>query len=141
MDNIEVRRSGSVRASAADVWATIADFGSAATYFPAIVDCVVTGSGIGARRHLRTDIGGTTVSELIELDGHKMAMGYRVIESTVPIEDYTARMVVYPVPGGCEVAYSSRFSARDDTKAAEIETFIGRQLDSAIDGLRQLHEA
>jgi mxaD protein len=141
MNKIEVRRIGIVRASAADVWATIADFSSAATYFPAIIDCVVTGSGIGARRHLRTDIGGTTVSELIELDGDRMTLGYRVIESTVPIEDYTARMVVRPAPDGCEVEYTSWFRARDHTEAAEIGAFIGRQLDSAIDGLRQLHEA
>ena len=140
MKTIEVRRTGIVRAPAADVWATVADFSSAATYFPAIIDCVVTGSGIGARRHLRTDIGGTTVSELIELDGDRMTMGYRVIESTVPIEDYASRMVVRPAPDGCEVEYSSRFRARDLTEDAEIEAFIGQQLDSAIDGLRQLHE-
>jgi hypothetical protein len=30
------------------------------------------------------------------LDDTQMAMGYRVIESSVPIEDYSSRLVVRP---------------------------------------------
>ena len=137
---VEVSRTGSIDAPASEVWATIADFGSAHTYFPAIVECVLVGSGIGARRHLRTDDGGTTISELIELDDAKMAMGYRVIESSVPIEDYTSRLVVRPTASGCEVDYSSRCRAREGTDPAELSAFLSYQLDSAIGGLRTLHE-
>jgi hypothetical protein len=137
---LEVTRTGTIDAPPEAVWATIADFGSAATYFPSIVECVLVGSGIGARRHLRTDDGGTTISELIELDRETMAMGYRVIESSVPIEDYTSRLVVRPRAGGCEVTYSSRFQARAGTDATDLEGFLVAQLDSAIEGLRQLHE-
>jgi hypothetical protein len=135
-----VTRTGRINAPAEAVWATIADFGSAATYFPSIVECVHVGSGIGSRRHLRTDDGGTTISELIELDDDAMAMGYRVVESSVPIEDYTSRLVVRPVADGCEVTYSSRFQARAGTDDSDLEGFLERQLDSAIGGLRLLHE-
>jgi hypothetical protein len=137
---VEVSRSGQINATPDEVWATIADFGSAHTYFPAIVECVLEGSGIGARRHLRTDDGGTTISELIELDHERMAMGYRVIESSVPIEDYTSRLVVRPTTGGCEVVYSSRCEPRGGTDPTELARFLAFQLDSAIGGLRELHE-
>jgi len=137
---ITVTRTGTIQAPAADVWATIADFGSAHTYFPSIVECTLEGSGIGARRHLRTDDGGTTISELIELDNEQMAMGYRVVESSVPIEDYSSRLVVQPTDRGCLVTYSSRFLPRGDTDAEDLEGFLIMQLDSAIGGLRELHE-
>jgi hypothetical protein len=141
MAAVEVSRTGTIEAAPEAVWATIADFGTAATYFPAIVECVLEGSGIGARRHLRTDDGGTTISELIELDHEHMAMGYRVIESSVPIEDYTSRLVVRPTASGCEVTYSSRCEPRGATDADELAAFLAFQLDSAIGGLRELHEA
>lgn len=137
---IEVSRTGTIKAPPAAVWATIADFGSAHTYFPAITECVLVGSGIGARRHLRTSDGGTTISELIELDHTAMTMGYRVVESSVPIEDYCSRLVVRPSAGGCEVSYSSRFEARAGNDPAEVEQFLIDQLDAAIGGLRDLHE-
>ena len=137
---IEVSRTGTINAAPDQVWATIADFGSAHTYFPSIVECVLVGSGIGARRHLRTDDGGTTISELIELDDDQMTMGYRVIESSVPIEDSTARVVVRATAHGCEVDYSSRYQPRAGTDPAELERFLAAQLDSAIGGLRELHE-
>jgi hypothetical protein len=137
---IAVTRRGTIRAPAESVWATIADFGSAHTYFPSIVECVVVGSGIGARRHLRTDDGGTTISELTELDHERMAMGYRVIESSVPIEEYSSRLVVQPAEHGCVVTYSSRFQPRGATDASALEEFLEKQLDSAIGGLRDIHE-
>jgi hypothetical protein len=138
---IQVTRSGTIHAAPEKVWATIADFGSAHTYFPSIVECVLEGSGIGARRHLRTDDGGTTISELIELDDAQMAMGYRVIESSVPIEDYSSRLVVHPTAQGCEVVYSSRYQPRAGADPAQLEQFLAAQLDSAIGGLRELHES
>ena len=137
---IEVSRTGTIKAAPEKVWATIADFGSAHTYFPSIVECTLVGSGIGARRHLVTDVGGTTISELIELDDEQMAMGYRVIESSVPIEDYSSRLVVRAAAHGCEVTYTSRCQPRAGTDPAELATFLAEQLDSAIGGLRQLHE-
>jgi hypothetical protein len=137
---IEVARTGTIKAPPETVWATIADFGSADTYFPTITECVLVGSGIGARRHLRTADGGVTISELTELDHAGMAMGYRVIESSVPIEDYTSRLVVRPAPSGCEVTYSSRFRARTGSDPAGVEAFLVTMLDSAIEGLRVLHE-
>ena len=137
---VEVSRTGTILAPPEKVWATIADFGSAHTYFPSIVECTLVGSGIGARRHLRTDDGGTTISELIELDDAQMAMGYRVIESSVPIEDYSSRLVVRPTADGCEVSYTSRCQPRAGTEPADLEKFLAAQLDSAIGGLRELHE-
>jgi hypothetical protein len=137
---LEVSRRGTIKASPEAVWATIADFGNVDTYFPAIVECVLEGAGIGARRHLRTDDGGTTISELTQLDDDTMTLGYRVVESSVPIEDYTSWLVVRAAPGGCEVTYSSRFQARAGALPADLEDFLNAQLDSAIEGLRALHE-
>ena len=137
---VEVTRTGTIAAPAEQVWATIADFGSAHTYFPSIVECTLVGSGLGARRHLVTDDGGTTISELIELDDAQMAMGYRVIESSVPIEDYSSRLVVRATKDGCEVTYTSRCEPRAGMDPAQLASFLADHLDSAIGGLRELHE-
>jgi hypothetical protein len=122
------------------VWSTIADFGSVHTYLPSVSDCRVEGDGIGARRHLRQTDGGATVSELTELDHDAMAMGYRIVETSLPLVDYTSRLSVRDVEGGCEVTYASRCIAPDAAAASEIEAFLAVQLDAGVAGLRALHE-
>jgi hypothetical protein len=141
MERIEVSRSARISAPAKLLWGTIGDFGSITSYFPSVVRCTLEGSGVGARRHLVTDIGGTTSSELIELDDTRMIMGYRVLSSTVSIENYTSHMSVRPLDDHhCEVTYTSCFEPRDPQKGEAIRSFIETQLDSALRGLRRLHE-
>jgi hypothetical protein len=110
------------------------------TYLPSVLECRLEGEGIGARRHLRTADGGTTVSELIELDHAAMAMGYRIVETSLPLVDYTSRLTVRDAGDGCEVTYASRCVTPDAAAAREIEAFLTVQLDAGIDGLRALHE-
>lgn len=137
---IEVSVTGTIEAPAGAVWATIADFGSAASYFPNVLACIVEGEGIGARRYLPTDDGGRTVSELTELDPARMTMGYRVVESSLPIDDYSSRVVVRAAGDRCELTYSSRFRARDGSAPPDVEQLIGAALRSALTELRRLHE-
>ena len=122
------------------MWSTIADFGSVHTYLPSVRECRVEGEGIGARRHLRQADGGQTISELTELDHDAMVMGYRIVETSLPLVDYASRLSVREVEGGCEVTYSSRCVAPDDAMARQISEFLVAQLDSGIAGLRALHE-
>lgn len=135
-----VSRSAILAADAQAVWGTVADFGSIHTYFESVTSCVVEGEGIGARRHLEHHGGGRTTSELIELDHDARAMGYRVIESSVPIEDYSSRIVVEPVDGGCQVTYTSRFQPAPGSSRRDVEAFLVQELDSALQGLAALHE-
>lgn len=122
------------------MWSTIADFGSLHTYLPSVRECRVEGDGIGARRHLRQSDGGTTVSELTELDHDAMVMGYRIVETSLPLVDYTSRLSVHEVDGGCHVTYASRCLAPDDSSAREVAAFLTVQLDAGVAGLRALHE-
>jgi hypothetical protein len=49
-DSVEVSASGTIMAAASAVWATVADFGSVASYLPSVVDCRLEGTGIGSPR-------------------------------------------------------------------------------------------
>jgi hypothetical protein len=143
-DRIHVSASGMIEAPAPAVWATVADFGSVAAYLPSVVACRLEGTGIGTRRVLTTADGGRVVSELIELDQKLLVMGYRIVESALPFDDYTSRVSVRPVgTDRCQVTWSSvlrprRFDSGDES--LDVESFIQDQLESGIDGLRRLHE-
>lgn len=107
---------------------------------PSVLECELEGEGLGARRHLKTADGGKTVSELIELDHDSMVMGYRIVETSLPLVDYTSHLSVRPLDDGCEVTYASRCVAPDPAAAREIEAFLAVQLQDGIEGLRSLHE-
>jgi Polyketide cyclase / dehydrase and lipid transport len=141
-DAIHVSASGIIEAPASTVWATVADFGTVATYLPSVAACRLEGSGLGARRVLSTTDGGRVVSELIELDDDEFVMGYRIVESALPFVEYTSRVRVLAVDAErCEVTWHSIVVPRSDTDTElDVETFLQEQLDSGIDGLRRLHE-
>jgi hypothetical protein len=140
---IQVSASGTVAAPASAVWATVADFGSVAAYLPSVVACRLEGSGIGTRRVLTTTDGGRVVSELIELDEERLVMGYRIVESALPFEEYTSRVSVRAVDTTrCQVTWSSvlRPHRRHGDDAPDVQSFLRDQLESGIAGLRRLHE-
>jgi hypothetical protein len=143
-DPIQVSASGTVVAPAGAVWATVADFGTVDGYLPSVAACRLEGSGIGARRVLTTTDGGRVVSELIELDEERMVMGYRIVESALPFEDYTSRVSVRAVDTNrCLVTWSSTLRPlppRDGEPALDVESFLRDQLESGIEGLQRLHE-
>jgi hypothetical protein len=143
-DLIHVSASGTIRAPAGTVWATVADFGTVATYLPSVVECRLEGTGIGTRRVLTTAEGGRVVSVLTELDEERLVMGYRIAESALPFDEYTSRVGVRATgPGRCEVTWSSVIKPRRTGASHEppnIETFVRQQLESGVEGLRRLHE-
>lgn len=137
---VVVSRTATIAADAQAVWRTVADFGAIHTYFPSVTRCVVDGEGVGARRHLQHHTGGRTTSELTVLDHDSMVMEYRVIESTVPIEDYRSRIAVARTDEGCRVTYTSWFRPAGPASRDEVAAFLSAELDSALEGLRRLHE-
>jgi hypothetical protein len=138
-DPIQVSASGTIAAPASAVWATVADFGTVAAYLPSVVDCRLEGDGIGARRVLTTADGGRVVSELIELDEDRRVMGYRIVESALPFDDYTSHVSVRAVDiDRCQVTWSSVL--RPGAQSLDVESFLQDQLESGIEGLRRLHE-
>ena len=141
---IHVSASGTIAAPALAVWATVADFGTVATYLPSVADCRLEGSGIGARRVLTTTDGGRVVSELIELDDERFVMGYRIVESALPFDGYTSRVSVRALDADrCDVTWSSVLTPIEtdgDERSIDVESFLRRQLASGIEGLRRLHE-
>lgn len=141
-DWIRVSASGAITAPASAVWATIADFGTVAAYLPSVVDCRLEGTGIGTRRVLTTTDGGRVVSELIELDQERLVMGYRIAETALPFEDYTSHVSVQAVGDDrCDVTWCSVVRPRSESDGSlDIESFLRKQLESGIEGLRRLHE-
>jgi hypothetical protein len=143
-DSIHVSTSGTILAPATAVWTTVADFGAVASYLPSVVACRLEGTGIGTRRVLTTSDGGRVVSELIELDEERLVMGYRIVETALPFEEYRSRVTVQAVAADrCQVTWSSDIRplrTQTGDSSVDIESFIQDQLESGIEGLRRLHE-
>jgi hypothetical protein len=93
---------------------------------------------------LTTADGGHVVSELIELDEEQCVIGYRIVESALPFDDYTSRVSVRAVGvDRCQVTWSSVLRPRrldTGSQSLAVESFLQAQLVSGIEGLRRLHE-
>ena len=71
-------------------------------------------------------------------------MGYHIVESELPFDDYTSQVSVRAVDvGRCQVTWSSVLRphrAHSVPQSLDVESFLRDQLESGIEGLRRLHE-
>ena len=71
-------------------------------------------AGIGQRRVLTLEDGTVTISRLEALDPRTRTLTYRILETRLPLQDYTSTMVVVPRGADrCEVTWTSHFRPRD----------------------------
>ena len=133
----EVSHSLEIDAPAADVWALIEDFGAIDRFSPMVVSCRTEGSaGVGQRRILDLDNGTVTISRLEAIDPGVRTLTYRILETKLPLGDYTSTMVVHECgPLRCRVDWTSHFRPKDAT-LAEAKAFLDEGLRGS---LRDLH--
>lgn len=107
-----------VPAPAQAVWKLLGDFGAVRELNPLIVQCTVTGSGVGATR-LCVACDGTRMFERLEaLDDSRRFISYRILESPLPFEDFVGSICVRALgPDRCRVERAASYRPRGATRA------------------------
>jgi hypothetical protein len=132
-----VSHSLEIEAPAGRVWALIADFGAIDRFSPIVVSCTTEGDdGVGQRRVLSLDNGTVTISRLEAIDHGARSLTYRILETKLPLDDYTSTVVVHEASGDtCEVVWTSEFNPKDAT-LAEATAFLDEGLTGSLRDLR-----
>ena len=110
--------------SAETIWTMIGGFNSLPEWHPAVAKCDIETEGDTTLRRLHL-VGGGTILEKLEKSGDGQSYSYSILESPLPVKNYTATITVSEAEGGgCSIEWSSEFEAQgapetDATKAIE----------------------
>ncbi len=132
--SVEVERKLTVRATPAEVWAVMGDFGALADWHPDVATCDVERHGDVVHRHIRTVDG----AELLERelgdhpDDHSYT--YEILSSPLPVRDYRAILRVVPAPEGAKILWSSSFEP-EGTSIEEAARTIAAIYDAGLDAI------
>jgi hypothetical protein len=128
-----------IHVSAAIVWQTIGDFGAACQYLTGVVNCTVSGEGVGALRTLTSDDDSTIVERLETLDEVNLRLSYALLTDT-PFRNCLTTMQVRGLgPGLAELEWSATFEA-DGLPADEAREMLEGALTANCLALRQFME-
>ncbi len=135
----QISKSTTLNASANEVWGTVGDFNGLPKFVPAFSASAMEGDGVGARRTLTLQDGGTILESLESLDEEARTLTYAIIESPLPITGYVSTMAVRDLGAGrCEFNWSSNFDVQGAPEA-EVVAILEGVYAAGLDGLRQLH--
>lgn len=113
----KVKVSGTINGSAQKVWDVVSNFSELDQFVEAVADCTTEGSGLGAVRTLTLADGGKVMEKLESLDLEQHLLTYSIVESPMPIQNYTGTMQVDELEGGrSKFSWSSTFEAADGTE-------------------------
>ena len=139
-------------ASASKVWNTTKDFNGLATWHPALAsDAIVEGTNntVGAVRLLTLKGGGTIKEKLLAFSDAHRSFKYAIVESVLPVSDYTSTFVVKSLgKGKSSVTWSGRFKrknvgdnpADNENDKTALDTING-VYQGGLDNLKKLVEA
>ena len=128
---IEVDLKTELAASPDDVWKIVGGFGGVGgvDWLAAVLEVSVEGEGVGAIRTftIAGEEGGAITERLDALDDEVRSLTYTILESPLPIDNYTATMAVSVNDDGkTEFRWSSSFTAKgvsDDEAQIFVEHF------------------
>lgn len=128
-----------ISAPAADVWATVRDFGAIDEYVPAVASAELSGTGVGAERTLTLAEGGQVVERLESIDDDTRTLRYTIVESPLPVEDYEGHLTVTEMDDStCEVTWASSFEG-DGAPDDEIAGTFSELYTVGLEGLNERH--
>ena len=109
----KVSMSANIGVSAKQVWDMIGGFNEISKWHPAIEKSEIEGEGSVTLRRLHLVGGGQIVERLEQSDDDENSYTYTILESPLPIADYTATISVKPNQSGsgCTVEWSGNFEA------------------------------
>ncbi len=141
-----------IDAPAAKVWNLSKDFNGLNTWHPALAsDEIVEGKNnvVGAVRLLTIKGGGTVKEKLLAFDAKDRMFKYSIIESVLPVSDYTSTFVVKSVgKGKSKVIWSGHFKRKNvgdnpgekENDQAGIDAING-VYQGGLDNLKKMAEA
>lgn len=133
----EVKVTREVNVSADAVWAEVEPFSGIENYSP-IAKSVVTGQGEGAKRTCRMPDGAQIHEELTVLNSADKYMEYTILDSPLPISNYTGKVKVRSTgPDSCEISWGSTYEVAPEA-AAQMDEMLTGIYNAIISGLEEL---
>ncbi len=125
---MEIRETARLGMDADAAWRLIGDFGSVGDWHPLLADVESEGNAPGAIRRATGGDGSKLVERLEAFDPDLHAYRYAIVESNLPIKDYTAEFRIDEA-GADEslVVWTARFDslgADADESAALVDQFL-----------------
>jgi len=137
MANVSVKTPLPVAAE--KVWDLIGNFNALPDWHPA-----VERSEISEDKKTKTTIrtlhlvgGGVIVEKLEQINPNERAYRYSIVDSPLPVSNYTATLTVHETPTGCEVEWASDFDAMG-AAADEAAKVIQGIYDAGFDNLKKM---
>jgi hypothetical protein len=121
----KVSMTSSYPVSAEDIWKMIGGFNSVPEWHPWVTKCDIETEGNTTLRRLHLMGGGTILEKLERSEEDGQSYSYTILESPLPVANYSATIRVSEAEGGgCSIEWSSEFEAEgapetDATKAIE----------------------
>ena len=145
---LELTRTASIAAPIDKVWKLAADFGGIGNWIAVIdkVDILAGGNNApGTQRHITLKGGGTIDEELLAWDAATHHYRYRIIESVLPVSEYTSDFEVEADgPNASIITWSGRFKRKDtganpahDADDSAAQNAIAGVYDGGIAGLKK----
>lgn len=148
---LELTRTMDIAAPADRVWRIAGDFGGIGRWVKVIdtVEIIKGGNNApGTERRITLRGGGTIHEELLAWDAGERRCRYRIVESVLPVSEYTADFhVAARGADACTVTWSGRFKRRDTGPTpgaraddAAAQKAIAGVYDGGLAGLKQAAE-
>lgn len=135
IETLNVTKTMAVPADQA--WQAIAQINGLDHWFPVIVDCTVTGNGVGATRILTLSTGEKITDRIEAIDHHERRFRYNRIESPFPVSRYLGTVDICQLgPDSSEIVWTLEIDV-DNEKRDELVGFLKQTLSDGIDGLER----
>ena len=131
---LSAEASASYRATPAQVWALVGQFGSLA-WHPAVASTVLAPD---LQRTVTTRDGAVLVEALLAFDDAARSLRYRIIDSPLPVAGYVSTLSVTADNGGARVTWRSEFQRKPGLALSDAEVcapVVGIYR-AGLDGLR-----
>lgn len=133
---LEVKKSLDVAAAPDAVWKAIGDFCGIAAWHPAIEKCALQQQDGKTFRLLSLKGGGQIREQQSARDDAGRSYGYTIVESPLPVANYTSTLSVAAKGSGSIITWVGKFDAKGapDEKAKEV---IAGIYDAGLAGIAQ----
>lgn len=113
---------------AVKVWDAVSKIGRLDVWFPALLDCEVQGTGVGAVRTMTSVGGGQIVDHIVALDRDSRRLTYDRVKSPFPVSSYTGNVEVFTSFDGLGVLVWTV----DFESTPEDEPIVRRRIETAV---------
>jgi hypothetical protein len=136
---LSVSEKADLSAPAASVWGAIKDFNGWQGWHPVIANSELAkgkNNTKGAVRILTTKDGARITEELVAYNASGMTYSYRIIDSPLPVTNYTSTLKVAKTKaGGSTFVWSSKFKAKAGTSDDEAKKVIAGIYRAGLDNV------